>query len=203
MRVLIAEDDVTSRRILEGLLPKWGYALESFARGDEAFARLKQAGAPRIAILDRAMPGMEGAEICRAIRSVETTEPPYLILLTVQGEARSVIEGLESGASDYIVKPYDFGELRARLQVGRRVVELQEALGRQVRELQEALRHIKVLQGLLPICMYCHRIRTDPRSWQRLEGYLSDHADVTFTHGICPDCFDKQQDEFKKVGLTP
>ena len=195
MKVLIAEDDATSRLILVGILSQWGYEVEAVSRGDEALARMKEPGAPKLAVLDRSMPGVEGTEVCRSIRLIDSPEPPYLILLTAQGETKSIVEGLDAGANDYIAKPYDLEELRARLRVGQKVVELQNALIRQVKELQDALRHIKVLQGILPICMYCHKIRSDKQSWQRMEGYIMEHSDAQFSHGICPECVAKHHPE--------
>lgn len=202
MKVLIAEDDATSRLILMEVLSKWGYKVDAVGRGDEALARMVEPEAPKLAILDRSMPGMEGTDVCRGIRLVKSPVPPYLILLTAQKATKSIVEGLEAGANDYIAKPYDFSELRARLEVGRRFVELQEALNRQVKELQEALGHIKVLQGILPICMYCHKIRSDEQSWQRMERYITEHSDAQFSHGICPDCLVKHHPECAEGATT-
>lgn len=195
MKVLIAEDDATTRLMLIQVLGQWGYEVAAVNRGDEAVSCMAASDAPKLVILDRGMPGLEGVDVCRAIRSVETQEPPYVILLTGQKDAKSVVEGLEAGANDYIAKPYDVGELRARLKVGQRVIELQAALVKQVRELQQALAHIKVLQGILPICMYCHKIRSDEQSWQRIERYIAAHSDAQFSHAICPDCLAKHHPE--------
>ena len=192
MSILIAEDDATSRLILAAILTKWDFAVETVERGDEALARLQMPAAPKLAILDRKMPGMEGAEICRRLRAAQDNEAPcYLILLTSQDDAASVVEGLEAGANDYIVKPYNPDELRARVQVGQRMVQLQETLQQRVMDLQAAAAHIKVLQGILPICMYCHKIRDDQQSWQRIEAYITRHSEAEFSHSICPDCLAK------------
>lgn len=199
MRILIAEDDATSRMILEKMLAKWGYTVESVDRGDEAAFRLINPEAPKLAILDRSMPGMEGTEVCRCVKAVESANPPYLILLTSQGEIKDIVEGLDAGANDYIAKPYNFEELHARIRVGQRVVELQDALCRQVKELQEASQHIKVLQGILPICCFCHKIRSDEQSWQLIDHYIAEHSNAQFSHGVCPDCLEKHYGEFSKT----
>jgi DNA-binding response OmpR family regulator len=107
------------------------------------------------------------------------------------GEKEDVVEGLEAGANDYIRKPFDRPELRARVRVGERVLELEAALAERIRALQDALAHVKTLQGLLPICMHCHRIRNDQQTWERLEKYISEHTEAEFTHGLCPECMKK------------
>ena len=191
MRILVADDDQTIRLWLEHILFGWGYAVETVSDGLAALASLQSAAPPKLALLDWTMPGLEGIEVCRRIRAIPTDEPAHLIILTAHTETKNVVIGLEAGANDYISKPFNMEELRARLAVGRRVIELQQALAQRVRDLQEALTHIKTLQGILPICMHCHKIRNDQQSWERLERYFSDHAEVRFSHGICPDCATK------------
>lgn len=128
MRILIAEDDVTSRAVLASVLKKLGHEVVAVVDGAEAWAAMQQPGAPRLAILDWMMPRMDGLEVCRLIRQTLTEAPPYLIMLTAKSEKSEVIAGLEAGADDYLGKPFDPGELRARIEVGRRLVELQDAL---------------------------------------------------------------------------
>jgi DNA-binding response OmpR family regulator len=190
MRILIAEDNFTARQALALHLAQWGYEVVSTADGAEAWAVLGAPGAPKLAVLDWMMPRMDGVEVCRRARALPGAEPPYLILLTARGASDDVVAGLESGADDYLTKPVAGPELRARLQAGRRVVELQASLAARVRELEAAMARVKQLQGLLPICCYCKRVRGDKDYWQQVEAYLSEHADVQFSHGICPDCYD-------------
>ena len=101
------------------------------------------------------------------------------------------MEGLGAGANDYIVKPFNREELRARVKVGERIIKLQSSLAARVEELQEALSHIKTLQGILPICMYCHKIRDDKEAWGRIESYIEKHSEVRFSHSLCPECLEK------------
>jgi len=103
------------------------------------------------------------------------------------------VEGLQAGADDYVTKPFDHAELRARVQVGARVVQLQSALAARVRELEEAMSSVKTLEGLLPICCYCNKIRDDGNYWHRVESYIAGRANVRFSHGICPDCTHKMK----------
>jgi sigma-B regulation protein RsbU (phosphoserine phosphatase) len=189
MKILIAEDDTVSRRLLEATLKKFGFEVVSVANGGEAWAILQGADSPSLAILDWMMPEMDGVEICRRVRQLPTPTPPYLILLTARSEKTDVVIGLDSGADDYLTKPFDPSELRARIQVGTHVLELQKNLVDRVRELEDALSQVKQLQGLLPVCSYCKKVRSEENYWQRVESYLAEHAQVVFSHGICPDCY--------------
>lgn len=128
MKILIAEDDLSSRRILEKILTQWGYEVISVSNGTDAVDRLLDANAPKLALIDWIMPDKDGIEVCRILRLKEITMPPYIILLTGKGDKKDIEKGLDSGADDYIVKPYDKNELRARINVGRRMVELQDAV---------------------------------------------------------------------------
>jgi sigma-B regulation protein RsbU (phosphoserine phosphatase) len=191
MRLLIAEDDPVSRRVLQATLGRWGYDLLAASDGDEAWRVLTRPEPPDLAILDWMMPGMDGVEICRRLRSRPERSPVYLILLTAKGDREDIVEGLQAGADDYITKPFDRDELRARLQVGVRVVELQRSLAERVRELEDALSRVKQLQGLLPICSYCKKIRDDQNYWQQVENYVGERSEAKFSHSICPSCYDK------------
>lgn len=191
MKVLIAEDDPVSRRLLQAALVKWGYEVTVTCNGKEAWQALQAPDAPTLLVLDWLMPEMDGVEICREARQLPALKSAYIILLTSRGSKEDIVQGLEAGADDYVTKPFDHGELRARVQVGSRVVQLQCALADRVKELEEAIASVKTLQGLLPICCYCKKIRDDGNYWHRVESYISGHANVRFSHGICPDCSEK------------
>jgi DNA-binding response OmpR family regulator len=189
MKVLVAEDQAVSRHILEVSLRTWGYEVTAVEGGTRAWEILQGEDGPQLAVLDWSMPGMDGIEICRQIRTSRVMRPIYVILLTARSSREDKIRGLQAGADDYITKPFDREELRARVQVGIRVLNLQSALAERVRELEEALSRVKQLQGLLPICSYCKKIRNDRNYWQQVEGYITEHSEVQFSHGICPDCY--------------
>ncbi len=190
MRILIAEDDLVSRKMLEATLTRWGYEVLVTCDGQAALAALTGPDAPRVAILDWMMPSLDGVDVCRRVREGSVAQPPYVILLTAKGNKEDIVSGLEAGADDYIIKPFDREELRARLQAGLRIITLQNQLAARVRELEEAIARIRTLQGLLPICSYCKRVRNDGDYWQQVESYISDHSDARFSHGICPDCYE-------------
>ncbi len=128
MKVLVAEDHISLRTMLETVLAKWGFEVISACNGEEALAQLQEPNAPRMALLDWMMPGMDGLEVCRRIRRLLPSGLPYLIILTARNDKGDIVRGLRAGADDYIAKPYDSRELLARLEVGRRMVELQQQL---------------------------------------------------------------------------
>jgi two-component system cell cycle response regulator len=128
MKILLAEDDLTSRRILTAILKKWGYDTVVCEDGDGAWKALQEPDAPRLVLLDWNMPGLDGLDVCRRLRKKETTNPSYVIMLTGRGEKGDIVQGLEAGANDYIAKPYDNAELQARIGVGRRMLDLQSSL---------------------------------------------------------------------------
>jgi sigma-B regulation protein RsbU (phosphoserine phosphatase) len=200
MRVLIADDDEVSLGLIEHSLGEWGYEVIAVADGAAAWAVLDGPEAPLLAILDWLMPGMDGVEVCARVRARATPDSPcspYLVLLTIKSGKSDVVAGLEAGADDYLSKPFDRDELRARIQAGRRIVELQQSLAARVTELGDALAQVKHLRGLLPICSYCKKIRNDTNYWQQIEAYITEHSDAKFSHSICPECYPKVLHEIR------
>jgi two-component system cell cycle response regulator len=139
--VLIAEDDPIFRRILESWLQKWNFQVTAVENGLDAWKALQQENAPRLAILDWMMPGLDGIELCRKIRNQAQGAYKYLLLLTARGSKEDVVAGLEAGADDYLTKPFDANELRARVRAGKRILELQGELVKAHNELQFEAAH--------------------------------------------------------------
>ena len=190
MRVLIADDEATTRHLIQGTLGKWGFEVLAAEDGIEALGVLKAPSPPEIALVDWVMPGVDGLEVCRRMRASPPSAPTYIILITARGGLENVVQGLEAGADDYVTKPFDPRELRARLHAGARVVQLQKALLERNHELEDALKRVKQLQGLLPICSYCKKIRNDRNYWEQVDAYVASHSEAQFSHGVCPDCFE-------------
>lgn len=128
MKILIADDDPVSCRLLEKLLSKWGYQAITAHSGTEAWQVLQAEHAPRLVLLDWMMPGIDGLEICRRVRARSSQPYVYIMLLTANDKVGNLVEGLESGADDYLTKPFHPQELRARLRVGLRMLELESSL---------------------------------------------------------------------------
>jgi two-component system cell cycle response regulator len=144
MKILAAEDNLIFQSILRNLLTKWGYDVVSAGNGMEAWQILQSEDAPRLAILDWMMPGMDGVEVCRRLRASNHEPYIYTLLLTARTESVDLVQGMEAGADDYLRKPLNTMELRARLRAGRRIVELQE----QLLMAREALRQQATHDGL-------------------------------------------------------
>ncbi len=187
-QILIADDSFVSRTVLSAHLVKQGYDVIESSDGAEAWDLLQQPDAPGLAILDWMMPKIDGVELCERLRAQETDQPPYIILLTALTSKKHLCRGLDAGANDYLGKPYDPEELRARVQVGFQMLELQAQLAKKVHDLQTALDQVKTLKGIVPICSHCKKIRGDKGYWEQLETFVRNHSEAEFSHGICPDC---------------
>ena len=178
----------------------------STQNGSEAWLHLQREDSPLIVILDWMMPGIDGLEVCRRVRQSSRSISPYIILLTANHGIDQLVAGMEAGADDYLTKPYNRDELRVRINVGARIVELQSKLNERVHELEKALEQVKQLEALLPMCSYCRNVRDDGDSWQSVESYVTTHSETKFSHGICPSCYEttvKPQLESYKLSRLP
>ena len=182
MRILIADDDRMSTMMLGRTLEQWGFEVVGVHDGATAWERITGDAPPALVIIDWMMPGLDGIELCRRIRATSLPSPVYVILLTVRTSRQDLVAGLEAGADDYLTKPFDPDELRARIHVGQRTLGL--------------IADIRRLTGLLPICSYCKRIRSDQDYWEQVECYISERTDARFSHGVCPSCLVKVTEEF-------
>lgn len=175
MRVLIADDDPVSSRVLAATLTRLGHEVEMAGDGHEAWERHLAVPAS-VLITDWMMPRVDGLELTRRIRALAHGRYTWIILLTAMRGRTSYLDGMEAGADDFVSKPINEHELHARLRVAERVLGLHRA--------------VLQLEGLLPICSYCKRIRDEAERWAQVDDYVSRHTDAQFTHGICPDCYE-------------
>lgn len=188
MKILVAEDDPVSVKILQFTLQHYGHEVVTAADGDQAWAAFDR-DPVRVIVSDWMMPGMDGLELCQKVRQRAKTDYTYFILLTAINTGRDNLrKAMDAGIDDFLAKPLDREAIMMRLRVAERILEYTT----QIRQLKE----------LIPICMYCKRVRDDTNYWDQVETYISMHTGSSFSHGICPDCFDKQMDSFGGTGLT-
>lgn len=185
--IMIVDDQPVNIQVLSRLF-KDDYNIKIATSGIKALDIVRNCVPPDIILLDIQMPEMDGMEALKQIRKIPTERPPYILILTVRGEEDSIIDGLKEGANDYLTRPFKVGELTARVEVGRRMVEMQDVLVSRLEDLSKALSEIKTLRGMLPICARCKKIRDDKGYWNQIEIYISNQTGAEFSHSLCPDC---------------
>jgi phosphoserine phosphatase RsbU/P len=174
--VLVVDDDPVLRAKLTALLTGVGYSVISASNGSEARDQIL-VGAASVVVSDWYMPLMDGVDLCRWIRGRRDAAYVYFILVTSHGGKQQYLSGMEAGADDFITKPVDPDELRARLKVAVRILGLRQKLWQ--------------LEGLLPICSYCKNIRDGEGKWRSLESYVQNRSQTQFSHGVCAECYSR------------
>jgi CheY-like chemotaxis protein len=191
LRILVADDEPVSLKRLTSVLEAWGHTVVSVANGAEAWDAY-QAGELELIVTDWIMPEVDGIELCKRVRQAEEGSSDYTYIIMLTGKEQGLVEGMSAGADDFVTKPFVPAELRARLQAGRRLLDLKRSLDLRVEELQAALSRLHRLEGLLPICSYCKNIRDEDDAWQSVERYVSTRSDAHFSHSICPSCYQEK-----------
>jgi len=198
MSILVVDDTLEVREMLSVLLESAGYQDLLFAESAEAaFERLGMGGSGAapvdvdVILMDVNMPGLDGVEACRRIKAAEHYCDTPIIMVTAMAEAGFLEAAFAAGAADYLTKPINRVELLARMRAALKLKREMDRRKAREQELEQALREVKVLQGLLPICSHCKKIRNDHNQWQPVESYIKAHSAVDFSHGICPECLDK------------
>jgi DNA-binding response OmpR family regulator len=189
MKVLLANDDPVLARTLSAAVVSWGFTAETVPGSQAAGDWLRTALGPCLVVLDLESAGAGNLEIYRRLRGHPDGPPVYCLLLNGSASAAEVLEVLRAGADDCLSKPFGHEDLFARIQVGARVLGLQQELKSRMGQLAEAQARVNHLQALLPICCYCKNVRSDENYWQKVEHYFAEHAAVQFSHGICPNCY--------------
>ncbi len=189
MKILIAEDDPVSVKILQFTLEHYGHEVVAASDGAQAWEIFDREPF-RVVVSDWMMPQVEGLELCQRIRSRPKTEYTYFILLTAINTGRENLrKAMDAGIDDFLSKPLDREAVMMRLRVAERILEFTT--------------QIRMLKELIPICMYCKRVRDDHDFWSQVESYIHTHTGSNFSHGICPDCFTKQMSNLPtRSGLT-
>jgi DNA-binding response OmpR family regulator len=189
MKILIAEDDFISRKVLRLTLEQLGHEVLVVDDGSKAWEMFDQ-DPVRIIISDWMMPNLDGLELCRRVRERPRTPYTYIIILTAAhttGEDYSL--AIASGIDDFLTKPLDCEILRTRLYVAERILRYTT--------------EINLLQDIIPICVFCHRVRDGADYWERVDTYIHSRTGTRFSHGACPDCYEKQVKMLTAEDFTP
>ena len=188
--ILIVDDTPANLRLLSNMLVEQGYKVRLSPNGKLALMNA-QAAPPDLILLDIKMPGMNGYEVCEQLKADPRTRDIPVIFISALDQTEDKVKAFTFGGVDYVTKPFQVEEVLARVETHLRLSELQRQLTERVRELEEALDKVKKLEGLLPICSYCKRVRDDQDYWHRVESYIEARSEALFSHGICPDCYEE------------
>ncbi len=202
--ILVVDDDQMNITVVTSAL-KAEYNIISVLSGFEAIDQIKEQ-LPDLILLDVMMPDMDGFETCKIIRSDKAFADIPIIFLTALDSQEGIRQGLAIGGIDYVTKPLDLELLKLRvhnhLELKNRndlVKDQRDLLEIKNKELEEVLARVKLLEGIIPICSYCKKIKDDKKNWHQLETYISLHSEAMFSHGMCPECAEEQMQKIKKM----
>ena len=186
-KVLIVDDIPANIHILAETLGE-EYDVRVATDGLKALELAAGLDKPDIILLDIMMPGMDGLEVCRRLRDKPECRDIPVVFVTAMTERDVEIQGLELGAVDYISKPFVPTIVRLRVANQLELKKQRDLLAFQKQQLEATLAKVKLLEGILPVCMYCKKIRRDDDAWQQMEAYITEHSEALFSHGLCPEC---------------
>jgi len=190
LKIIIAEDDPISRRLLQTILEQLDYKVDAYENGEDAWKAFEKEPTS-IVVTDWLMPKMDGLAFTRKIRARSAEEYTYIILLTANTQTvENYYAAMDAGVDDFLEKPLDRERLWSRLRVAERILSYAKRIGK--------------LESMLPICAYCKKIREGKDYWQQVEEYMTQHTGVTFSHSICPECYEKViKPQLKGIGHPP
>jgi DNA-binding response OmpR family regulator len=198
---ILAVDDDPSNIIIITAALKDEYDITSARGGHDAINQLKE-HKPDLILLDVMMPELNGFDVCRIIKSdVKFADIPVIFLTAVDTQ-EGELQGLEVGGIDYLTKPVNISLLKQRVRNHLLLKKQRDLLEQKNSELEAALAQVKQLEGIIPICSYCKKIRDDQQTWQQLEIYISSHSEAEFSHGMCPHCVEEQLEIISAIDLT-
>jgi len=188
--ILIVDDTPENLTLLRSMLTEKGYRVLAAINGELALKAVRT-NLPDLILLDIRMPGMDGYEVCKQLKSEEKTRKIPVIFISALNEVDDKVKALSLGGVDYITKPFQAEEVLARIKTHLTLRSLQKSLEDKNAQLQKALDEIKILQGIIPICTNCKKVRDDENFWNNVEGYLKKRLDIELSHSVCPDCSKK------------
>jgi DNA-binding response OmpR family regulator len=205
-RVLIVDDEPVNIQILEMALRKT-YEIITAENGYDAIRQVKET-IPDLILLDVMLPDIDGFDVCKVIKADDMFADIPVLFLTAMDTKIGQMSGLETGGIDYLTKPVDLDLLKLRMKNhidlkmrNETIKEQRDLLAHKNNELEEALSRVKQLEGIIPICMYCKKIRDDHNSWQQLEAYITEHSEAMFSHGLCPHCAEEQMKIISNISV--
>jgi len=188
MKIQIAEDDPVSLQLLQATLEMNGHEVVTSTNGSEAWEKFDREPV-RVIVSDWMMPGLDGLELCRRVRARPKTEYTYFILLTANNTGRENLRAaMAAGIDDFLAKPLDREAIFMRLRVAARILDFAT--------------QIRTLKELIPICMYCKKVRDDSDYWQQVDTYIHTCTGTNFSHGVCPECLQKHLSDFTIHNLS-
>jgi PleD family two-component response regulator len=193
-KVLIVDDDEVELMEFSDFFDSEGFKTFGVTNGETAISKAIEFS-PDVILLDVMMPGMNGYEACRRLKAAQATMEIPVIFVTGLSDTKDKLRGFEAGGVDYVTKPFEIEEISARVSAHVALQRLKKEREGIIRELSEALDTVKKLEGMLPICMFCKKIRNDKGYWEQVELYISEHSDVRFSHGLCEECSKKHYSE--------
>ncbi|MCG8617689.1 MAG: response regulator [Desulfobacterales bacterium] len=185
--IVIVDDTPENLTVLLQILSRKGYRARPALSGEIALKTIR-ADLPDLILLDIVMPGMDGYEVCRQLKADETTRDIPVIFISALKEVEDKMRAFSEGGVDYVSKPFQPEEVLARIKTHLSLKSMVTRLADKNQKLQAALDEVKQLQGLLPICAGCKKIRDENDEWNHLESYIESHTEASFSHGMCPDC---------------
>ena len=185
--ILIVDDTPDNLTVLRQMLAEQNYMVRPALNGEIAIKAVNMSS-PDLILLDIRMPGMDGYEVCKQLKSEEKTSRVPVIFISALNELDDKVKAFSLGGVDYITKPFQAEEVLARVKTHLTLRSLQKSLEDKNTQLQKALDEIKTLQGIIPICANCKKVRDDKGFWNQVEIYISKHSKAEFSHGICPTC---------------
>ena len=189
MKILAVEDDPLAQLLLESALKSLGHEVVLAADGESAWAAMHDP-ALRVLVCDWQLPQLDGLALCRRIREKREDYVCFILLTQQRATGENLDAAFAAGVDEFLTKPIDVHELRLRLHVAARILEFTAQLRR--------------VESFLPICGYCKKIRDDKKYWHEVEAYIAARAGTRFSHGICPECYERMMvPQLKQIGLDP
>ena len=188
--ILVVDDDIANLKIMAAYLRESGYDSIIAQDGENALKKARSVR-PDLILMDVLMPGMNGFETCRRMKSYEDIKDIPLLFMTALSDIENKVKGFDAGGVDYITKPIQEREMLMRIETHLTLRNLQKNLEEKNDRLQKALDEVNMLRGILPICASCKKIRDDQGYWNQSEAYIENHSDALFSHGLCPGCEEK------------